>query len=175
MVEKRRRRSHRQGCYGRRRVGVQPNSFEASGTVQLNSETVFVRDIPAKGYKIVKDYEARGEVQATEKVLENAFFRIELDETGAFTRLYDKRNDREVLKSGARGNVLTAYEITRAITTTGKSATTIKKNPGSFPTKRKFIPLRDGARAGVEIRKPFMNSVITQKVWLYDDGCPHRF
>ena len=146
-----------------------PNSFEASGTVQLNGETVFVRDIPAKGYKIVKDYEARGEVQATEKVLENAFFRIELDETGAFTRLYDKRNDREVLKSGARGNVLTAYEDYPRDYDNWEISNYYKEKSWELSDKAEIYPVSDGARAGVEIRKPFMNSVITQKVWLYDD------
>ena len=146
-----------------------PNSFAASGTVQLNGETVFVRDIPAKGYKIVKDYEARGEVQATEKVLENAFFRIELDETGAFTRLYDKRNDREVLKSGARGNVLTAYEDYPRDYDNWEISNYYKEKSWELSDKAEIYPVTDGARAGVEIRKPFMNSVITQKVWLYDD------
>lgn len=146
-----------------------PNSFAASGTVQLNGETVFVRDIPAKGYKIVKDYEARGEVQATEKVLENAFFRIELDETGAFTRLYDKRNDREVLKSGARGNVLTAYEDYPRDYDNWEISNYYKEKSWELSEKAEIYPVTDGARAGVEIRKPFMNSVITQKVWLYDD------
>ena len=146
-----------------------PNSFEASGTVQLNGETVFVRDIPAKGYKIVKDYEARGEVQATEKVLENAFFRIELDETGAFTRLYDKRNDREVLKAGARGNVLTAYEDYPRDYDNWEISNYYKEKSWELSDKAEIYPVTDGARAGVEIRKSFMNSVITQKVWLYDD------
>lgn len=36
--------------------------------------------------------------------------RIELDGTGAFTRLYDKRLKRELLLPGARGNRLMAFE-----------------------------------------------------------------
>jgi alpha-mannosidase len=39
-------------------------------------------------------------------VMENAFFRLELDESGALTRLYDKRCGREVLAPGAVGNDL---------------------------------------------------------------------
>ena len=45
-----------------------------------------------------------------DQALETSFVRIELDGTGAFTRLYDKRLKRELLLPGARGNRLMAFE-----------------------------------------------------------------
>jgi len=41
-----------------------------------------------------------------EQLLENRFFRIELNDDGGIVRLFDKRHDREVLATGAVGNDL---------------------------------------------------------------------
>lgn len=49
-------------------------------------------------------------LKVSEKQLENEHLLVKLDSSGALTRVYDKINDREVLASGARGNVLTLYE-----------------------------------------------------------------
>ncbi len=43
-------------------------------------------------------------------VLENALIRVEIDEVGDITRIYDKQADREVLPKDARGNALLAFE-----------------------------------------------------------------
>jgi len=49
-------------------------------------------------------------VMATERSLENAFVRIELDEQGDICRIVDKRVQREVLPPGARANQFQAFE-----------------------------------------------------------------
>lgn len=41
---------------------------------------------------------------------ESGFYVVEWDNTGALTRIYDKENDREVLKKGGKGNLLTVFE-----------------------------------------------------------------
>ena len=74
----------------------------------------FVRDLPSKGYKSFRA------VQAAEKKtpfvlrgnydLETPFYRVRLDETGMFTSIYDKENDREVVQDGKRANLLRMYE-----------------------------------------------------------------
>lgn len=50
------------------------------------------------------------EVRATEKLLENQFLRVELNNHGDIVRIYDKINEREVLPPGDVANQLQAFE-----------------------------------------------------------------
>ena len=53
---------------------------------------------------------APGALEVTADRLENAFVRVELDDAGDITRIYDKVNDREVLPAGAVANQFQAHE-----------------------------------------------------------------
>jgi alpha-mannosidase len=52
----------------------------------------------------------RGTLAATPGCLENTFLRVELDDSGDITRVYDKLNDREVLPPGAVANQFQVFE-----------------------------------------------------------------
>ena len=71
-----------------------------------------VSDVPALGWRTIETCDAPDAPAETraDQALETSFVRIELDGTGAFTRLYDKRLKRELLLPGARGNRLMAFE-----------------------------------------------------------------
>ncbi len=79
--------------------------------------------VPAKGYRAYPIGEAPADADTAVEAqaqadgwtvsatrLENRFFRIELDAAGQFSSVWDKRACREVLKTGQKGNVLTAFE-----------------------------------------------------------------
>ena len=73
----------------------------------------YLRNLPSKGYKTLA--RANGEVASpfTRKDdyhLDTPFYTIALDENGHFTSIFDKENDREVLKPGQVGNLLRLYE-----------------------------------------------------------------
>ena len=146
-----------------------PNSFTGAGVVQADGESVYVENIPAKGYRVVPRTSARHNVQVGENRLENAFFCIELDASGAFVRLYDKVNAREILKAGARGNVLTAYEDYPRDYDNWEISNYYREKFWTLDTPAEIVGIFDGARAGVAVHKTFMHSTITQKIWLYDD------
>lgn len=146
-----------------------PNSFPASGAVSVDGKTCYVEDVPAKGYKIVSASAPRGAVQTSATKIENDFFVLELSESGAFTRIYDKKNCREVLKSGEQGNVFTVYEDYPRDYDNWEISNYYKDKCWVLSEKAEISPITDGARAGVEVKKTFMHSTITQKIWLYDD------
>ncbi len=150
-------------------VVCNPNSFPASGTVRLGGKSIFVQNIPAKGYCVVPEVAPRGTVQTSETALENDFFRLELDKTGAFTRIFDKKNNREVLKKGARGNVMTAYEDFPRDYDNWEISNYYEDKSWELCDEAEIQCISDGARAGVCVRKTFMHSEIVQKIWLYDD------
>lgn len=75
---------------------------------------VYVRDLPSKGWKVFHAAKAPAEAKNPFVIggstLETPFYRVELDENGLFTSIYDKECDREVLKEGEKGNLLRMYE-----------------------------------------------------------------
>ncbi len=73
---------------------------------------------PALGYRLVSTSPSSAQapegassgIHVEPKLLENRFFRLELDERATIVSLYDKRAGREVIAPGERGNQLLAFE-----------------------------------------------------------------
>lgn len=71
--------------------------------------------VPALGYRALTLRTGTASVAvdgvtATTRGLENRFFRLDLNEHGVWSRLFDKRAQREALAVGGGGNQLTAFE-----------------------------------------------------------------
>lgn len=97
-----------------------PNSFEASGETKLDGKTVYVKNIPPKGYKVVTDVCNTNSVKVTDKFLENRFFKIKLDKTGAFSSLFDKKINARCSKRASAEMCLLHTKIFHVTTTTGR-------------------------------------------------------
>ena len=81
---------------------------------QLEGNTVvYLTGLPSKGFKT---YEITGQKEVETpfilegKKLTTPFYKIELDENGLFTSIYDRKNKREVLQKGKLGNLFCMYE-----------------------------------------------------------------
>ncbi len=86
---------------------VYPVQQTAEGAV------AYIRNLPSKGYKSFTACEAPAASPFTrmdEYHLETPFYTIALDENGHFTSIYDKAEERELLKAGQAGNMLRLYE-----------------------------------------------------------------
>ena len=72
------------------------------------------RNVPSLGYAAFPTAAlSTGDAEPmtiTPRLLENRFYKLELNERGQITRLFDKRSAREVLPPGAHANVLQAFE-----------------------------------------------------------------
>ena len=146
-----------------------PNSFSGDSTVYIDGKTYYVENIPAKGYKVIKKPEIKNSVKVDKTSIENRFFKLTVDENGTFTSVYDKTNHREVLKKGKRGNVITAYEDLPRDYDNWEISNYYTDKSWEVNKVKSVKVIKDGARAGLEIKKIFLNSVIVQKIWLYDD------
>ena len=132
-----------------------------------------VGGVPSCGYTTLS-VEWGGEDQASsiavsEAVLENRFFRLELDEKGQIASLYDKRADRQVLAPGSAGNVLQVFED-------------LPLNYDAWDIDRYFedkawevdgvesvrVTETGPVRGTVEIRRRFSRSSIVQRLHVYD-------
>lgn len=74
----------------------------------------YMEGIPGKG---VRSFEIAAAEEAlrcpfirTEGRLDTPYYTIELDDNGLFTSIYDKKNQREVLQAGEKGNLFEMYE-----------------------------------------------------------------
>ena len=85
---------------------VPAQRISSEATVNGQSKLLFVANLPAMGYAVFRLYMKTGDAPAWENVpvndkcLENDRFKLEFSEvTGYLTRLYDKQEDVEVLRS----------------------------------------------------------------------------
>ncbi len=96
---------------------------DADGTVYPVQQTkdgavVYVKGLPSKGYKTfekVTDAAQVGEAASPFTLtdmylLETPYYKVQLDEKGLFTSIYDKENDREIVQEGKRANLMRMYE-----------------------------------------------------------------
>jgi alpha-mannosidase len=134
-----------------------------------------VPDVPAFGGKtlVIQPSEPRQtEIEGWKirhRYIESPFFRLRFDSKGLLTSLYDKRLRRELIKKGARGNLLQTY------TDTPKQweAWDIDAEYASKPThnlKFKSAKLVEHSQLRVVLRVEYRtsgNSRITQEMMLY--------
>lgn len=145
-----------------------PLSFDNSGIVTIDGKKVYVEDIPAKGYKVVKDFKTTNSVKADKNIIENKFFKIKL-KNGDITSIYDKKNKREVIRKGEKANVLRAFEDYPKDYDNWEITSYYKDKMWVVDDVLSIDTFDDGVCAGVKIRRRFIDSVIEQKICLYDD------
>lgn len=75
----------------------------------------YVEDLPSKGYKTfaktkMNDAVPTPFVLVDQYRLETPYYTVQLDKNGLFTSIYDKENEREIIKQGERANLMRMYE-----------------------------------------------------------------
>lgn len=145
-----------------------PLSFENSGIVEVDEKKIFVENIPPKGYRVVQEYKMGNSVSVRKDKIENRFFRIKFSQ-GNIIRIYDKLNKREIIKKGAQANILCAFEDYPKAYDNWEITNYYKDKMWKIEETESVEPFDDGVCAGLKIRKRFVDSVIEQKVCLYDD------
>ncbi len=139
-----------------------------------NGVVAFVKNIPSKGFKGLETCDAKGSENAlniTAEGIETPFYKVAIDNLGQFTSIYDKREEREVLKEGKIGNELRVYE----------------DKPRSFDNwnvdvfyQEKSWPVADDAkltwvekgpvRATLKVTKRMLDNEFTQLIHFYADS-----
>ncbi|NLA06246.1 MAG: alpha-mannosidase [Firmicutes bacterium] len=132
------------------------------------------RGVPAKGYKTYTLLDRASEVSSGLTVnsfkLENAYFELQLDEKGTLLSIYDKVNQRQVLKKGERGNRLLAFQDMPANWQNWDIDISYQEKMWEVDRVDKTEILEVGpVRAGIRIHKTFLDSKIIQDVLIYSD------
>ncbi len=146
-----------------------PNSFECSTVASFEDKKVYVENIPPFGFKVLPEIKCENKVTADDKLLENSFFKITFNDVGEMLSIYDKQNGRELIKKGEIANRFVAYEDIPRWYDAWELTNYYKQKPYAVNSKADFKVIDCGAGRGFEITKTFMNSTITQRIYLYDD------
>lgn len=100
--------------------------------------------------------------------LENDLLRVEFNEVGNITRIYDKEARREVLASEEQGNVLLAFEDRPMNFDAWDIDIYYEDRTEKIEHVESMSVIETGpVRIGLEIHRRYRNSTITQKIYLY--------
>lgn len=146
---------------------------------------VSLKKLPSKGSRVYKKAKIEKdksklwysiENAAGNKKLETPFYTVVFDENGMLARLYDKKNEREVLKEGQKGNRMVMYEdkpmnfdnwdIDMYYTEKGWEASDL--------TSFEWTDIGDVCVC-VMLERRISKSVIRQKITFYADSAVIRF
>lgn len=149
-------------------VVFNPNSFTDNGFVNYNGKTYRVNSIPAKGYKVLSLDEQKASYTLDGKHLETSNYIVDFDDEYVITRLYDKVNEREVLREGGRGNYIEAFEDLPYEYDAWELSNyyTQKKYEINNVSSVEFVD--EGARFGFVITRDFYGSLFKQTIWFYE-------
>ncbi len=134
----------------------------------------FVEGVPSNGYKAfyishMAEQRPCGLYAAQEKA-GNGFFEIKLDSSANIVSIYDKLQRREVLKPGARGNVLQAFEDKPLKYDAWDINIYYQEKMWEIDDVEEIQVTETGpVRAAIRIRKKFMDSVLVQYLYIYND------
>lgn len=139
-----------------------------------------LKNLPSKGQKTYRLIAADTKEELPFRVdgnhAETPFYSIELDEYGQFASIYDKENDRPVLREGEKGNRLTMYE--------DKPMNFDNWDIDMYYTEKSWDVLDvqrmewtelGPVQAVLEIERRISNSLIRQRIIFYADSRQIRF
>jgi len=146
-----------------------PNSYEFNGAVEFDGERYRVNGIKSKGYKVISPKKEQSKVVADKTKLENEKLKVLFDNNFDIVSVFDKRENREVLKNGKKIRLIAYqdfnyeydnWEITSFYTETSYELTDVIKTE----------ILTENDRKGLRVVRKFGNSIIDEKIYLGDNS-----
>ncbi len=147
-----------------------PLGFERKGVAVVNGKTVELGDsIPAFGWKVINNFNDTAEVKINVLTAENKFYKMTIDNAGRIIELFDKTVNRQVLKSGEFGNEFQAFEDFPRLYDNWEITDYYKEKKWVLDDDAQITPVTDGSRAGFRVVKKYLDSEISQSIWLYSE------
>ena len=148
--------------------GAVPHQVTGDGRLLVQ-----VDGVPSCGYKTLRIEQGEPECESSLSVsvtaMENRFFRLELDDKGQISSLYDKRADRQVLARGSAGNVLQLFEDRPLNYDAWDIDRYFEDKVWEIDSVESVRVTETGpVRGTVEIRRSFSRSTIVQRLHVYD-------
>lgn len=135
----------------------------------------FVKDLPSKGYKTFGKVSAGEEkrpfcLSPDSHALETPFYQVVFDKNGCIGQIYDKENDRNVLKPGEAGNLMRVYEDKPIYYDNWDVDIYYTEKFWDVTDLRGFSWVEMGpVRATLRLERQFSHSTIMQEIHFYAD------
>lgn len=134
--------------------------------------------LPSRGYQTFAVFYSKEdnagieqELAVSERVLENPLIRLELNEKGQFTKIFDKVRNRELLKPGQAGNVIMTYEDRpHKYDAWDVNIYYTEKSWEVDETEQIEVLERGPVRGCVKISRKYLDSTICQYIYLYSNS-----
>lgn len=146
-----------------------PHSFTGSGSVVVDGETVFVDDMPSKGYKLTNEFRRGNHIVIDGNRVETNCFAVTFDEFWQITSIYDKKNAREVVKPGTVANEIRLFADHPDVYDNWEWQPYSIDGYKTLTDFESVEIVEDGARRGIKIVRPYKQSKLTQTIWFWDD------
>lgn len=157
------------GEEGQRHLVFNPNSFVSEGIVETENGKRYVKGAAPKGFSALVEEPLKECLKLSLKKIENKYFRINFSEDYSIVSIFDKRLKCQLVKKGQKANEFRVFE--------------------DFPLQYDAWELRDyyieksypvddvvsaevfsdGCVGGLKVTKHFGDSVIIQKICIYED------
>lgn len=140
----------------------------------------FAEKIPAKGYRTfnVKEVErslsqsptSENNIIINNQALTNKYFNIKFDENSNIISVYDRVNERELLKKGERANVLQAFEDKPNTYDAWDIYIYYQEKMWEVNSVENVEIIEEGpVRGCLKITRKFLDSTIVQKIYIYNN------
>ena len=151
-----------------------------------NGAVAALKKLPSKGSRVYKKVSLSEDAkkynwysienEAERKTLETPFYTVVFDETGMIARLYDKKNDREVLKPGQKGNRMVMYEDKPMCFDNWDIDMYYTEKGWEVSDLSRFEWTDQGPLCvSIELERTISNSLIRQTITFYADSAVIRF
>lgn len=147
-----------------------PSGFERKGIAVVDGKTVELTDsIAPFGFKVINEFNDTAKVEINKLTAENKFYKLTLDNAGRIVELFDKTACRQVLKAGELGNEFQAFEDYPRLYDNWEITDYYKEKKWVLDDTADITQITDGSRAGFKVVKKYLDSTISQNIWLYSD------
>ncbi len=146
-----------------------PNPFVGNGIVEINGKSAYVTGIPAKGYAAAGEIKCYNRIVIRDRQVETAKLRVRFDENWLIESIYDKIYDREIVQNGEKANEIRVYPDHPDVYDAWEWQEYSLDEYKVITEVSSVEIIEDGARRGIRIVRPFMNSSLAQTIWFYDD------
>ncbi|OPJ61191.1 alpha-mannosidase [Clostridium oryzae] len=153
------------------------NGRELPVQITAKGEIIFfAENVPSKGYKAFEICEANGcdEYISTGEISEsriiNQYFDIELDNKANIVSIFDKVNNRQVLKEGQRANVIQAFEDKPHNYDAWDINIYYSEKMWEIDDVTDIKVVENGpVRQGLQITRKFLDSKLIQTIYVYNN------
>lgn len=134
----------------------------------------YVENLPSKGYesfKVESTAKAPSSFRRQGNCLETPFYTVEVDENGLLSSVFDKKNKREVLQQGKKGNLFCMYEDKPIYYDNWDIDIYYTEKSWEITELSRMEWKEEGPVCTVlELERKVSNSVIKQKIYFYADS-----